>query len=138
MGQARLYAYDLNAILNWLGTPSTKTLNGGYIDVEYEQYQLRFNFDQSKMLAIMSTENPAYRTREGIGVGSSIVDAKDIFPYGTIKKDGVYDCYEQGITFLYNKDTGAVYCIMIFPPMKVSSSKTVKFDAVEEFKKLFK
>ncbi len=119
IGPFCLGAFNVNYIESWLGKPDAKSfLDGGDIWLDYSTYKMNFAFDSStQMVDMMGTQNPQYKTSLGIGVGSSIVDAKKYYPGGS--NDGErYSVMSQGISFVFDKVTGEITLILIYPAVR--------------------
>jgi len=110
---------NMKYIEEWLGEPFMKTPMDDKFALIYENGNISFVFDQkTRLLEIILIDNSVYKTKEGIGVGSSIVDAMEYYDGVLDEDEEEYNCGYEGISFDYDMIKGDITSIVIFKPWK--------------------
>lgn len=125
IGRVQVNKSKLISVEEWLGkADSEEVTDEGEIKLTYEKHKLTFFFTtDNQILKSILIENPDYKTNEGIGVGSNIVDVKTLYDGVLNKTNKIYLANDET---KYYYDSGNVTSILISkktPPSVTPSQK---------------
>lgn len=123
IGRVQVNKSKLISVEEWLGkADSEEVTDEGDVKLTYKTHKLTFFFTtDNQILKTVLVENPEYKTNEGIGVGSNIVDVKTLYDGVLNKTEKVYLAKDET---KYYYDSGNVTSILI--SKKIAPSPSAK------------